>query len=100
MISVDPEGIVKSIEHIAKSGARINGGFFIFRREVLRYIKEGEELVEQPFRRLISEGQLLSYSHSGFWACMDTFKELQELDDLYRRGDAPWTVWNGHATGK
>ena len=99
MISVDPEGIVKSIEHIAKSGARINGGFFIFRREVLQYIKEGEELVEQPFRRLISEGQLLSYSHGGFWACMDTFKELQELDDLYRRGDAPWTVWNGHATG-
>ena len=61
MISVDGEGIVKSIEHIAKSGARINGGFFLFRREVFRYIKEGEELVEQPFRRLISEGQLLSY---------------------------------------
>ena len=99
MISVDPEGIVKSIEHIAKSGARINGGFFLFRREFLQYLKEGEELVEQPFRRLISEGQLLSYSHNGFWACMDTFKELQELDDLYRRGNAPWTVWNGHAAG-
>jgi len=99
MISVDPDGIVKSIEHIAKSGARINGGFFIFRREVLQYLKEGEELVEQPFRRLISEGQLFSYAHNGFWACMDTFKELQELDDLYRRGDAPWTVWNGRITG-
>jgi glucose-1-phosphate cytidylyltransferase len=94
MISVDNEGIVKSIEHIAKSGARINGGFFLFRREALQYIKEGEELVEQPFRRLISEGQLLSYSHNGFWACMDTFKELQELDELYRRGNAPWTMGN------
>jgi glucose-1-phosphate cytidylyltransferase len=97
MISVDPEGIVKSIEHIANSGARINGGFFIFRREVLQYMKEGEELVEQPFRRLISEGQLVSYAHNGFWACMDTFKELQELDDLYRRGNALWTVWEGTA---
>jgi glucose-1-phosphate cytidylyltransferase len=95
MISVDPDGIVNSIEHIAKSEARINGGFFIFRREVFQYIKEGEELVEQPFRRLISEGQLLSYAHNGFWACMDTFKELQELEDLYRRGDALWTVWDG-----
>ena len=103
MISVDGEGIVKSIEHISNSGARINGGFFIFRREIFRYIKEGEELVEQPFRRLISEGRLFSYAHNGFWACMDTFKELQELEDLYGRGDSPWAVWNGHSalrTGK
>jgi glucose-1-phosphate cytidylyltransferase len=96
IISVDGDGIVRSIEHIAKSGARINGGFFIFRREIFRYMKEGEELVEQPFRRLISEGQLLSFPHNGFWACMDTFKELQELEDLHSRGKAPWLVWNGH----
>jgi glucose-1-phosphate cytidylyltransferase len=95
MISVDGEGVVKSIEQITKSGARINGGFFVFRREVFRYIKEEEELVEQPFRRLISEGQLLSHAHNGFWACMDTFKELQELEDLYSRGKPPWAVWNG-----
>ena len=36
------------------------------------------------------------YAHDGFWACMDTFKEMQELEDLYGRGNAPWTVWNGH----
>jgi len=95
MISCDGQGIVKSIEHITKAGARINGGFFIFRREIFRYIKEGEELVEQPFRRLISEGQLLSYAHNGFWACMDTFKERQELEDLHSSGKAPWMVWNG-----
>ena len=95
MISVDGDGVVKGIEHIAKSGARINGGFFIFRREIFRYLKDGEELVEQPFHRLITEGQLLSHAHNGFWACMDTFKERQELEDLYSRGNAPWTVWNG-----
>lgn len=95
MISVDGDGVVKGIEHIAKSGARINGGFFIFRQEVFRYLKDGEELVEQPFHRLITEGQLLSHAHNGFWACMDTFKERQELEDLYSRGNAPWTVWNG-----
>jgi glucose-1-phosphate cytidylyltransferase len=95
MISVDSDGVVKGIEHITKSGARINGGFFIFRREIFKYIKDGEELVEQPFRRLITEGQLLSHAHNGFWACMDTFKERQELEDLYSRSNAPWTVWNG-----
>jgi glucose-1-phosphate cytidylyltransferase len=98
MISVDEEGIVKNIEHITKSGARINGGFFLFRREIFQYIKQGEELVEQPFARLIADGQLLAHSHNGFWACMDTFKELQELEDLYSRGNAPWAIWNGHSS--
>jgi glucose-1-phosphate cytidylyltransferase len=95
MITVDGRGIVQSIEHITKCGARINGGFFVFRREIFNYIKDGEELVEEPFRRLISEGQLLAYEHNSFWACMDTFKELQEFEDLYGRGTAPWIVWNG-----
>ncbi len=94
LITVDGDSLVKSIEHIANSGARINGGFFVFRREVFQYIKDGEELVEEPFRRLISEGQLLSYAHKKFWACMDTFKELQILADLYGRGKAPWAIWN------
>jgi glucose-1-phosphate cytidylyltransferase len=62
IIAIDGEGIVKSIEHITKSGARINCGFFLFRREVFQHINDGEELVEEPFRRLISEGQLLSYA--------------------------------------
>jgi glucose-1-phosphate cytidylyltransferase len=58
-------------------------------------MREGDELVEEPFRRLIAAGQLLSYTHDGFWACMDTFKEMQQLEDLYSRGKAPWMVWNG-----
>jgi glucose-1-phosphate cytidylyltransferase len=94
MITVDGDGIVKSIDHITKSGARINGGFFLFRREIFKYMEAGDELVEEPFRRLIAAGQLLSRAHDGFWACMDTFKEMQELEDLYSRGNAPWMVWN------
>jgi glucose-1-phosphate cytidylyltransferase len=95
-IEADSDGIVGSIEHIRKSGARINGGFFVFRREIFQYIKDGEELVEAPFRRLIAERQLLSFRHDGFWACMDTYKERQELEDMFAREKAPWTVWNGH----
>jgi glucose-1-phosphate cytidylyltransferase len=100
MISVDRNGVVKGIEHITKSGVRINGGFFLFRREVFTYIKDGEELVEGPFRRLITAGQLISHAHNGFWACMDTFRERQELEDLYSRGNPPWAVWNGHFAEK
>jgi glucose-1-phosphate cytidylyltransferase len=97
-VDADSDGIVGSIEHIRKSGARINGGFFAFRREIFQYIRDGEELVEEPFRRLIAEKQLISFRHDGFWACMDTYKELQELEDMFAREKAPWTVWNGAAS--
>jgi len=95
MIKADGEGTVTAIEHITKSGARMNGGFFVFRREIFQYMKSGEELVEEPFRRLIAAGQLIAHPHDSFWACMDTFKEKQELEDMYAAGKAPWVVWNG-----
>jgi glucose-1-phosphate cytidylyltransferase len=88
------DGMVKNICHIRKTGIRVNGGFFVFRRNIFDYMKQGEELVEQPFQRLIEEGQLITYRHDGFWGCMDTFKEKQELDEIFAHGKAPWAVWN------
>jgi glucose-1-phosphate cytidylyltransferase len=96
IIAVDEVGRVKSIDRIAKSGARINGGFFVLRQEIFRYLEEGDELVEAPFHRLIAKDRLFTYAHDGFWASMDTFKEKLELEDLYGSGKAPWAVWNGH----
>ncbi len=96
LIDMAPGGVVKSIEHIGKSGARMNGGFMVLRQEVFRYINVGDELVEEPFRRLIGESKLMTYPHDGYWACMDTFKEKQDLEDVFGRGNAPWAVWNGH----
>jgi glucose-1-phosphate cytidylyltransferase len=93
LINTDATGIVKSIKHIGKSGARINGGFMVLRQEIFNYMRDGEELVEEPFRRLIGEGKLMAYPHEGFWACMDTFKEKQDLEDVLGRGNAPWVVW-------
>jgi len=97
VVNSDPKGAVKSIEHITKSGARINGGFFVLRQEIFGYMRDGEELVEQPFARLIDEGRLIAYPHDGYWACMDTFKERQELEDVFSRGLAPWKVWDGQS---
>ena len=94
LIDVDTTGVVKSIEHIGKSGARINGGFMVLRQEIFNYMRDGEELVEEPFERLIGESKLMAYPHEGFWACMDTFKEKQDLEDMFGRGNAPWAVWN------
>ena len=75
------------------SGLYINGGYFIFRKEIFNYIRDGEELVEEPFRRLVERGLLAAYRHDGFWLPMDTFKDKQLLEDMYSRGVAPWEVW-------
>lgn len=89
--------------HAINSGAlRINGGFFAFRREIFDYIQEREELVAEPFERLVRDRQLIGYLYDGFWASMDTFKDKQQLEHLWSAGNAPWEVWknngNGHAS--
>jgi glucose-1-phosphate cytidylyltransferase len=86
-------GLVKSIRHVKDVGMRINGGFFALRQEIFDWMKDGEELVEEPFQRLAAAGRLRAYPHDGFWACMDTFKDKQMLEDLYGRGQVPWEVW-------
>lgn len=97
LVSLNGGDLVSNIEDVNKSSIRINGGFFIFKKDIFNYLKEGEELVHEPFRRLIAEEQLVAYQYDGFWACMDTFKDKQHLDDLYAKGNAPWQVWmNGH----
>jgi glucose-1-phosphate cytidylyltransferase len=92
VVSFDGD-VVNGVHPINKADIWINGGFFVFRTDIFRYMKDGEELVEQPFHRLIQEEQLLAYKYEGYWSCMDTFKDRQQLEDLYTRGDAPWEVW-------
>ena len=86
---------MRGIEFIQTSRARMNGGFFVFTNAIFKYLRDSDDLVEGAFHRLIKESQLCAYSHDGFWACMDTFKERQELEDLFSTQKAPWEVWNG-----
>ncbi|MEQ1802499.1 MAG: sugar phosphate nucleotidyltransferase [Gammaproteobacteria bacterium] len=74
----------------------VNAGFFVLRQDIFDYIRPGEELVEEPFRRLIGERKLSSYQHQGFWRSMDTLKDKFVLDRMYAQDDAPWEVWRGH----
>jgi glucose-1-phosphate cytidylyltransferase len=92
-VSVDPAGRVEAFRDIAQSGLRVNGGFFVFRREVFDYISEGDDLVGAPFQRLVSERKLLAYPYDGFWLPMDTAKDKSRLDELERGNAAPWCVW-------
>jgi glucose-1-phosphate cytidylyltransferase len=87
------DGLVKSINHIGTSGLYINTGYFILRHDIFDYMELGDELVNQPFQRLINKNRLVSWEHKGFWASMDTYKDKQTLDEAYAKGKAPWEVW-------
>jgi glucose-1-phosphate cytidylyltransferase len=77
------------------AGGLINGGFFVFHRDVLRYFNDSPELIleQEPLRKLAADGQLMCHPHQGFWQPMDTFREFELLNDLWRRNRAPWKVW-------
>ena len=91
-IEYGEDGLVSSIDYLSDS-VLINGGFFVLRPEIFNYIEPGDELVEQPFARLIKERKLMTYEYHGFWRAMDTFKDKKKFDDMYEAGDRTWEVW-------
>ena len=92
-VECSEEGLVTSIGDMSGGGVWINGGFFSLRREIFDYIREGEELVEKPFSRLIERRALAAYRHAGFWQSMDTFKDKIALDRMEAQGNCPWMLW-------
>lgn len=94
VVNLAEDGNVNSISPIGNSGLRINTGYFIFKQELFDYMRQGEELVMEPFQRLIKENKLYGYKYDGFWTALDTFKDKQLVDDLYARGETPWRVWS------
>ena len=66
-----------------------------FDKRIFDYLRAGEDLVAQPFERLVQDGQLLAFQHDGFWAPMDTFKDHQVIQSMYETGLRPWAVWEG-----
>lgn len=89
----DEDGLVTDLEEVSESDYWINAGFFCLRQDIFDYMRDGEELVLEPFRRLIAQRQLFTLKYSGFWAAMDTFKDKITLDRMEARGDCPWMVW-------
>tara|TARA_A100001011_G_scaffold400077_2_gene512163 strand:+ start:2132 stop:2899 length:768 start_codon:yes stop_codon:yes gene_type:complete len=69
----------------------INGGFFVFNKEIFDYIDGDETMLErEPLERLTKKGELIAYKHTGFWQCMDTIREKQVLEKLWETKNAPW----------
>lgn len=94
VVQASEDGDVTRIAPISNANLWLNTGYFLFTKEIFDYIKYGEELVVEPFQRLIEENKLLTFHHKGFWQSMDTFKDKMLLDDLQSKGIPPWEVWN------
>lgn len=92
---VDPgdDGLVRDIAPMSSTEFWINGGYFVLRQEVFDHLNPGEELVIEPFQRLLKQGALRAQRFNGFWAPMDTFKDKQRLDDIVASGHGPWELW-------
>jgi len=92
-VQFDPRGAVTNMGAMPDQALWINGGFIALRREIFSHIREGEELVEKPFRRLIEQRRLSAFRWEGFWQCMDTFKDKINFDRMEAQGNCPWMVW-------
>lgn len=94
LVDMDNGGNVREFRSSDVSEIWINGGYFILTPKVFDYMQPGEELVLEPFKRLIEADQLLAYKHEGFWRSMDTLKDRQILEDMVEKGSMPWRIEN------
>lgn len=96
-LELTPAGLIKAFnEKPNVSEGHINGGFMVFEHAfVERYLsgREDEVLERDPLMRLAQDGELMMYRHEGFWQPMDTLREYQMLNDMWKSGKAPWKVW-------
>jgi len=88
------DGRVQGFHEKPRSEQWINGGFFCFEPGMLAYLDEASVLEIGPFDRLAAAGRLRAYRHTGFWDCMDTYKDAAMLNDLWAGGKAPWNLWD------
>jgi glucose-1-phosphate cytidylyltransferase len=93
-LALDGNKVRSFVEKPAGESGFINGGFFVLSPKVMDYIANDETPWEAgPMERLAAEGQLNAFLHHGFWQPMDTLRDKNQLEDLWRSGRAPWKIW-------
>lgn len=96
-ISANNDGRVdKFVEKPAGDGAWINAGFFVCEPEVFDYITNGDQTIfeREPLEKLSRDGEIFAYKHTGFWKCMDTLRDMQQLNQMWKDGNSKWKLWD------
>ncbi|MFN4234171.1 MAG: glucose-1-phosphate cytidylyltransferase [Bacteroidia bacterium] len=107
MTSVQPEGrfgalqidasqkVLSFMEKPKGDGSWINGGFFVCEPKVIDYITDDDTIFErEPLENLAKDGELYTYRHDGFWKCMDTLRDKNQLNELWNSNNAKWKIWD------
>lgn len=99
---VEKDRVLKFSEKPQITDSSISGGFFVFQPEFLEYLSSDDNCVleGQPLEVLACEGELRVFNHDGFWQCMDTYRDVQQLNRLWENGQAPWCVWSCESVKK
>lgn len=94
-LNIDESGKVDAFQEKPKGdGAWINAGFFVLEPEIFDYIDGDQTSLEyEPLERVAKENQLMAYRHAGFWQAMDTLRDKNHLESLWKSGEAPWKIW-------
>lgn len=95
VLDIDEEGTIRKFrEKQERDGSVINGGYMVLNPEIFDYIKGDTTVFEkEPLENLAKEGQLKAFLHEGFWKCMDTTRDKNQLEEMLSDGRAPWKVW-------
>ena len=95
VLNIGPDNAVHSFrEKSAMDSAPINAGFMVLEPKIFDYL-DGDSCIfeRKPLEKLAADGELMSYTHKGFWQCMDTKREKDDLEKMWESGKAPWKVW-------
>lgn len=95
VVEIAADGAVTNfLEKPDNGGSWINAGFFVCQPEIFNVLEGDHEMFErQPMQRLLAQGQINAYKHTGLWKPMDTLRDSQELNDMWTRGEAQWKIW-------
>lgn len=94
VVDVSDDGLITQVTPMRDLRQWENGGYFVFRPEILDHLGEGEDLVEDAIMRLVPQGQVLAYPYKGYWSAADTVKERAQLEEMFQRGNCPWMIWD------
>ncbi len=93
-IVLEGEQVSRFAEKSQTGEGWINGGFFVLEPGIFQYISDDDSVFERdPMDALVRDGQLMAYRHDGFWQAMDTLRERNYLEELWRCNQAPWRIW-------
>lgn len=91
LVVADKDNTIKRFQQKPKLNQFVNGGFMVFKKKFLDYVKEGE-MIEVALDRVVKEGQLAVFNHEGFWSAMDTYQDVEEMNKQWQE-DPKWKVW-------